>query len=148
MQAWHLRGLSLRLFKFTGQWRSQTRVGQRPAVGKGQPLSKSRPVVGAGSPAQNGPLLQQPGLPGASAARQGNKTDFLTAIRHFSHRGSTTLFRRSNMPYNTGVTEARLRLARPCAHAHLKALFSVRAARSARPASFTGPSQDRTRSLD
>ena len=32
---------------------------------------QSRPVVGAGRPEQNEPLLQQPGLPGASAARQG-----------------------------------------------------------------------------
>ena len=30
----------------------------------------------------------------------GNKTGFLTAICHFSHRGSTTPFRRSIMPYN------------------------------------------------
>ena len=27
------------------QWRSQTRIGQRPAVGKGQPLSKTEKVA-------------------------------------------------------------------------------------------------------
>ena len=37
---------------------------------------------------------------------KGNETAFLTAIRHFSHGGQTTSFRRAINAYNTGMTEA------------------------------------------
>ena len=44
-------------------------------------------------------LMELVELSGRTTGRR-NETAFLTAIRHFSHRGPTTSFRRSIMPYN------------------------------------------------
>jgi hypothetical protein len=45
-----------------------------------------------------------------------NITTFFSGQRHFFHRDSTTLFRRSNNAYNSSVPPVRVAVARPCAH--------------------------------
>ncbi len=65
-----------------------------------------------------------------------NITGFFPAKRQNNPRNSTTRFRRSTIVYNASVTEACLRPARPCAHAHLNSALLTEAGTSLRTCSL------------
>jgi hypothetical protein len=91
------------------------------ASGGGSGTASSASGGAAALSASRGAAASSSGNGAASAAAfsdltYDNVTTFFSGKRHFFHRDSTTLFRRSNKAYNSSVAPVRVAVAHPCAH--------------------------------